>query len=226
MLATSEEEHAEARFRFRRGSMLLLPRIAPPAWLVETLVRVGAPLVGLLRPHYAEGAEDRLRGMLLGWRFGVRGLAVGRGVTIAKPAQVRFGDGVRLAHGVYLNANGPRGRIEIGARSHVDVHSVLYGQGGLQIGSGCAIAGGVLIYSQTNRFDLEPEQPIIEQGARYAAVEIGDDVWIGAGAVILPGVRVGDHAVVAAGGVVRSDVPAWQVVAGVPARIVKDRRDG
>ena len=119
--------------------MLLLPRIAPPAWLVETLVRLAAPLVGLLRPRYAAGAEDRLRGMLLGWRFGARGLALGRGVTIAIPAQVRFGDGVRLGHGVYLNANGPRGRIEIGARTHVDVHSVLYGQGGLHIGTGNGI---------------------------------------------------------------------------------------
>ena len=206
--------------------MLLLARIAPPEWLVETLVRLAAPVVGLLRPRYAAGAEDRLRGMLLGWRFGVRGLTLGRGVTIANPAQVRFGDGVRLGHGVYLDANGPRGRVEIGARSHVDVHSVLYGQGGLRIGSGCAIAGGVLIYSQTNRFDLEPERPISEQGAHYAAVGIGDDVWIGAGAIILPGVCIGDHAVVAAGGVVRSDVPPWKVVAGVPARIVKDRRDG
>jgi acetyltransferase-like isoleucine patch superfamily enzyme len=58
----------------------------------------------------------------------------------------------------------------------------------------------------------------------YAPVRIGDDVWIGARAVILPGVTVGDHAVIGAGAVVREDVPAWAIVAGVPAKVIRDRR--
>jgi hypothetical protein len=85
MLATSEEEHAEARFGFRRGSMLLLPRITPPAWLAETLVRLAAPVVGLLQPRDAAGPEARLRGMLLGWRFGVRGFTPGSRCDDSEP---------------------------------------------------------------------------------------------------------------------------------------------
>lgn len=54
-----------------------------------------------------------------------------------------------------------------------------------------------------------------------APIVIGRDVWIGSGAILLPGVHVGDGAVVAAGAVVRADVPARTIVAGVPARIIK-----
>jgi acetyltransferase-like isoleucine patch superfamily enzyme len=55
---------------------------------------------------------------------------------------------------------------------------------------------------------------------RVAPVDIGDDVWIGRGALVLPGVTIGDGAVVAAGAVVTKDVPAGSVVAGVPAKVV------
>lgn len=64
---------------------------------------------------------------------------------------------------------------------------------------------------------------IQEQPQESAEVVIGDDVWIGAGAIILPGVEIGDGAVVAAGSVVTRDVPEMVVVAGVPAEKVKER---
>jgi len=57
---------------------------------------------------------------------------------------------------------------------------------------------------------------------RTAPVTIGRNVWIGRGAVLLPGVTIGDHAVVAAGAIVTKDVPAAAVVAGNPARVVRD----
>ena len=64
-------------------------------------------------------------------------------------------------------------------------------------------------------------QRIDEQGVGTKPVVIGDDVWIGANAVILPGVTIGRHCVVAAGAVVTKDVPDNSVVAGVPAKILK-----
>jgi len=126
----------------------------------------------------------------------------------------------------YINVTGAQGRISIGSRTHVDQFCVLYGQGGLSIGARCAIASAVVIYSQTNQYRGAPLTDIIDQPVRYAPVAIGDDVWIGAAVVILPGVTVGAHAIIAAGAVVRSDVPAWAVVGGVPARILGDRRHG
>lgn len=65
--------------------------------------------------------------------------------------------------------------------------------------------------------------------ARYVKrgpIQVGDDAWIGAGAIILPGVSIGTGAIIGAGAVVTRDVPDWAVVAGVPARVVGDSRDG
>ena len=63
---------------------------------------------------------------------------------------------------------------------------------------------------------------IDEQGVSTNSVVIGDDIWVGANAVILPGVTIGNHSVVAAGAVVTKDVPPHSLVAGVPAKIIKE----
>lgn len=170
------------------------------------------------------GVERRLRGLLWAIRHHVGGLRIGRSVSLFPRHSVSIGMAVGLGAGVVLDASGPHGKITIGDRTHVDRNSVLYGQGGIRIGRGCAIAAGVLVYSQSNRFDVAPDLPILEQGTRYAEVVIGDDVWIGAGAIVLPGATIGDHAVVAAGAVVRGAVEPWKIVAGVPARVINDRR--
>ena len=65
--------------------------------------------------------------------------------------------------------------------------------------------------------------PMIDQGIVTTPVIVGDDVWIGHGAVILRGVTIGTGSIIAAGSVVRSDVPPFSIVGGVPARILKTR---
>ena len=67
----------------------------------------------------------------------------------------------------------------------------------------------------------EKDLRIDEQGVSTNPVTIGDDIWIGANAVILPGVHIGSHCVVAAGAVVTKDVPPHSLVAGVPAKVIK-----
>ena len=69
------------------------------------------------------------------------------------------------------------------------------------------------------------DRPIHEQGLSSKGIRIGDDVWIGSGALLLDGVSVGSHCIVAAGAVVTRDVPDWAVVAGNPARVLRDRRE-
>jgi len=80
-----------------------------------------------------------------------------------------------------------------------------------------------MIYTSNHRFD-RTDIPMIDQGnTEPKAVVIEDDVWIAARAIILPGVRIGKGAVIAAGAVVTKDVPPYTVVGGIPARKIKSR---
>jgi len=209
---------------FRRASAACY---AAPVLVVEAFLR--SPVLGAacrLAGRERSGVESRLRGMSFpDVRHGA-GLRIGRGIEFIAPENICLGQDVTLFGNTVLNAFGPRGSIQIGDSTHIDHFGVLYGQGGLSIGRKCAIASRVTIYSQSNQYRESPETPIIEQPVKYDAVSIGDDVWIGAGATILPGARIGDHCVVAAGAVVRGgELPPWSVVAGVPAKVVGDRRE-
>ncbi len=164
-----------------------------------------------------EGIEMRLRGgVILPWH---RRLRVGRHVRfVGKASRFTIGDNVSFYGNTYLNANGQRGAITIGSGTHIDQFCVLQGQGGLSIGDDCAISSGVLIYSQSNADELKDGTPVSKQPTIYAPVVIGDRCWIGAGACILPGVRVGNNAIIGAGAVVLSDVQESTTVVGVPAK--------
>ena len=89
-------------------------------------------------------------------------------------------------------------------------------QGGITIGDGTLVGHNVVL--ATINHDLNPSK---ERQNHYAPVRIGNHVWIGSNATVLPGVTIGDWAVVAAGAVVTKDVPAMTVVGGVPAKILK-----
>ena len=155
-------------------------------------------------------------------------------------------DGVYLDHGVYLHAC-PNG-IQIGAKTfvmhHAELHvynfrniphsgirigrnclisefNVLRGQGGITIGDNVYTAPLVQILAVNHVYD-DPTRPIIAQGITAEGIVIEDDAWIGAGAIILDGVRIGKGAVVGAGAVVTHDVPPHTVVAGSPAKVVKE----
>ena len=84
------------------------------------------------------------------------------------------------------------------------------------------ISPRVSIYAENHLFD-RTDIPMKEQGVKKQFVKIEDDCWIAANSIILAGVTVGKGSVVAAGSVVSSDVPPYSVVAGVPARIIKQR---
>ena len=108
----------------------------------------------------------------------------------------------------------------IGPGTWIGAFTVVDGSGGLTIGAGCDISCGAHIYTHSSVRRCVSGRAY-EQVDR-APVTLGDRVFVGANAVIMMGVRIGDEAVVAAGAVVTRDVPARTVVAGVPARPVAD----
>jgi len=110
----------------------------------------------------------------------------------------------------------------IGDRTNINHGSELYGGGGISIGTGTMIAYKVFIMSDSRTFrgDLPLKQ---QKGRIKKEVKIGNDVWIGARATILPGVRISDHAIVAAGAVVTKNVREWEIVGGNPAKVIGNR---
>jgi acetyltransferase-like isoleucine patch superfamily enzyme len=173
-------------------------------------------------------------------------VAIERGVRIRFADQIRLGKGVYLDEGVYLHAcpggieigentlimhhaelhvynfrDLPHAGIQIGRDSLIGEFNVLRGQGGIAIGDRVYTSPLVQLAAVDHVFS-DPTRSFVEQGITAQGIVVEDDVWIGAGAIVTDGVRIGRGAVVAAGAVVTRDVPAHTVVAGIPARIVKE----
>lgn len=154
-------------------------------------------------------------------------IELGRGCKIDSDASVDAtrSPGVRLGDKVDLNryayVQGSNGGVRLGDRVKVNNYAIINGTGGVDIGEDTLIGPGVRIISYQHRYARSAT--IHSQPVDARPIRIGRDVWLGANAIILAGVTIGDGAVVAAGAVVREDVPAYAVVAGVPATIKKYR---
>lgn len=129
---------------------------------------------------------------------------VGAAVVIRPPFFVDYGSNISLGAGVFLNFN-----------------CVILDVAEVTIGNGTQIGPAVQIYAADHPRDPEQRRVGLELGRPVA---IGRNVWIGGGAIILPGVTVGDDAVIGAGAVVTRDVPAGVTMVGNPARPATARR--
>ena len=125
----------------------------------------------------------------------------------------RAGSQVRLRMPVVIYAPD---KLEFGDRVDVGEFTHIRANGGVRIGSGVLIAANVTIASREHPIEL-PRWSV----TRDAPIVIEDDVWIGAGAIVLPGVTVGRGSIVAAGAVVTADVPPFTLAGGVPAKTIK-----
>lgn len=114
--------------------------------------------------------------------------------------------------------NNAVGDVMIGDHTRIGLHNTIIGP--VIIGSHVNLAQGITVTALNHNFENSKKR-IDEQGVSTSAVVIEDDIWIGANAVILPGVTIGHHSVVAAGAVVTKDVPPHSLVAGVPAKVIK-----
>lgn len=157
-----------------------------------------------------------------------RGCSIGNGVTINAISRsgIVFGDRVTVDRDASLLATAvirSMGEgISVGSDTSIGAFNIIHGGGGVTIGRDTLLGPFVAVYSENHRFS-DPGVPIRKQGQSRRPVCIGDDVWIGAHAVVLAGVTIGDGAIVAAGAVVTKDIPEGKIVAGVPAEVIGNR---
>lgn len=170
------------------------------------------------------------------------GAILGKGLTLRCPGRIALGEGVAIDDYSLLDASGAditlgsqvivsrncviqskTAAVTIGDRTDIGCNTIVSSSGGITIGQSVLIAGNCYIGGGryvTTRLDI----PMMDQGVyTRGSVVIGDDVWIGAGAIILDGVQIGRGCIVGAGAVVTKNLPDYAMVAGVPATVKKIR---
>ncbi|MFH8224476.1 sugar O-acetyltransferase [Streptomyces sp. NPDC018057] len=126
-----------------------------------------------------------------------------------------LGDGAEVRPPLYVDYGS---NITIGARTFVNHHLTALDVAPITVGDDCQIGPNVQLLTPTHPLEPGPRRDKLE-AAR--PITVGDNVWLGGGAIVLPGVTIGDNSVVGAGAVVTKDVPANAVAVGNPARVVR-----
>ena len=144
------------------------------------------------------------------------------GCEFRSPQTIRFGGVVSIGKNSFFSAEG--GFIQVGDHCafNMNVHINASVGGSIVIGDHCLIGPNVVMRTAGHRFD-DANQLIRMSGHNPADIMIGDDVWIGANAVILGGINIGKGAVIGAGAVVTKDIPSNAVAVGVPAKVLRYR---
>lgn len=184
----------------------------------------------------------------LGFKKSGKMTFIGSRVKIRSKKHIISGSGLTIEDGCFINAlckntvhigkNFSLGRnsiiectgvirelgdsLEIGDDVGIAANAFISVRGKVKIGSSTIFGPGVKLFSE-NHIYTDKTTPIYLQGTDRKGIEIGEDCWIGADAIILDGVRIGKGSVVAAGAVVNKDVPDYSVVGGVPAKIIGNR---
>jgi maltose O-acetyltransferase len=128
---------------------------------------------------------------------------------------IKCGENVNIEHGADIGI-----KIEIGDNSGIGVNCIV---GEAKIGKDVMMGPDVVFLSGSHRFD-DVSIPMRLQGyIKYCEIEIGDDVWIGTRAIIMPAIKIGKGAIIGAGSIITKDVPDYAIVAGNPAKIIRFR---
>jgi acetyltransferase-like isoleucine patch superfamily enzyme len=169
----------------------------------------------------------------------------GQNVVLRHPGKIRIGDnvviddnclldakgdsnaGITIGSGVFVGRNTilscKNGDIELGDHANIGFNCEVFSASRVVLGADTLLAAYCYVVGGDHDFS-DLSKAVLAQGRTSAGVEIGDGVWMGAGAKVLDGVVVGPHAIIGAQAVVRESVPAYAVAVGVPARIVGTRQ--
>jgi acetyltransferase-like isoleucine patch superfamily enzyme len=180
----------------------------------------------MLTPKYARLALRYARRRLLtvaGRRWETDGLLfLGKRleIQIGRRGRVRFGRFVWIGDGTKIRCH--EGEVIIGAKTVLGQECTISAYKHVRIGEQCVIADRAMFIDFDHGM-VEVERPIRVQGIYKRDVDVGSNVWVGYGACVLRGVKIGDNAVIGTNAVVAADVPANAVVGGVPAKLIRMR---
>ena len=149
---------------------------------------------------------------------------IGTGCEFLSPQTMCFEDSVAIGGGSFFSAEGGAIFVGSGTSFNANVHINASVGGTIQIGDSCLIGPNVVMRTAGHRFD-NPRIPIRQQGHIALDINIGNDVWIGAGAIVLGGVSIVIGAVIGAGAVVTKDIASMDVAVGIPARMIRSRKN-
>ena len=152
----------------------------------------------LARYNATAHAEQAVRDAILAELLG----SMGEGVVIRPPFRCEYGT-----------------LVSVGAGTFVNYDCVMLDVAAITIGAACQVATRVQFLTATHPIDPEPRRLGWESGE---PIVVGDNVWLGGGAILCPGVTIGDDTVVGAGAVVTRDLPAGVIAVGTPARILRE----
>lgn len=229
------------RSRVRRYADLVIGKPGLRALVrYESIVTLCSGLPGALGLFL----RSKLFPLLLG-RTG-RNVTFGVNVTLRHPHKIAIGDdvviddgcvldakgtdneGIRIGSGVFVGRNTilscKNGDIVVDDRANIGFNCEIFSASRVRLGKDTLVAaytylvGGDHLYGRT-------DVPVLHQGRTARGIEVDDNVWLGAHVVVADGSRVGRDAIVGAGAVVIGEIPPFHVAAGVPAKVLRDRRD-
>ena len=176
-----------------------------------------------------------------------RNVVFGYNVTLRHPQRIEIGDnvviddnclldakgfdnsGIRIGNGVFLGRNTilscKNGDIRLGDNVNIGFNCEIFSASTVTLESETLVAAYSYFIGGGHDFD-QAGVSVLRQGRSSKGIRAGAGSWFGAGCMILDGVTVGEHAIIGAGAVVPRDVPAHSVAAGIPARVIRDRREG
>lgn len=174
-----------------------------------------------------------------------RGVVFGQGVVLRHPHKIRIGAGVTIDDLVVLDAKGTGNRgieigdgvflgrgtilsckdgdISLGDHTNLGFHCEIFSGSSVRVGRHGLFAAQAYLVGGGHLFE-DPAKAVIDQPRVSKGILLGDNVWLGTGAKVLDGVRIGDDVVVGANGVVNGDLPSGVIAAGVPARVLRQRQ--
>jgi acetyltransferase-like isoleucine patch superfamily enzyme len=159
---------------------------------------------------------------LYGYQYFGSRIAIGKDVKVNNASSISVESYVHLQDNVWLNAL-PTKRLSIVIKEGCDIgrNTFISSVHSITLESNVLIAPNVFISDHSHKYALL-SKPISHQGiTKPKPVHIGAGSWIGINAVILPGTTIGKHSIVAANSVVKGKIPAYSIVAGTPAKVVK-----